>query len=46
LNIALDFFGRLRGEQKFANVPELVAQIKADVETTRQLLSDNVLREA
>jgi riboflavin kinase/FMN adenylyltransferase len=45
LNIALDFFERLRGEQKFAGVPELVAQIKSDVETTRQLLSDNVMRE-
>jgi riboflavin kinase/FMN adenylyltransferase len=46
LNIALDFFDRLRGEQKFANVAELVAQIRSDVETTRQLVSDNVLREA
>ncbi len=45
LNVALDFFDHLRGEQKFASVPELVAQIKADVETTRQLLSDNMLRE-
>jgi riboflavin kinase/FMN adenylyltransferase len=46
LNIALDFFDRLRGEQKFANVAELVAQIRSDVETTRQLVSNNVLREA
>ncbi len=46
LNIALDFFERLRGEQKFANVQELVAQIKSDVETTRQILSDNVMRDA
>ena len=45
LNIALDFFARLRGEQKFAGVQELVAQIKADVETTRTILSDDVLRE-
>jgi riboflavin kinase/FMN adenylyltransferase len=45
LYIALDFFERLRGEQKFASVPELVTQIKSDVETTRQLLSDNVMRE-
>ncbi len=44
LNIALDFIGRLRGEQKFANVQELVAQIKSDVETTRNLLSDEVMR--
>ncbi|NTU62280.1 MAG: hypothetical protein HGB05_02490 [Chloroflexi bacterium] len=46
LNIALDFFERLRGEQKFAGVQELVAQIKSDVETTRSLLNDNVMREA
>jgi len=45
LNIALDFFERLRGEQKFANVQELVAQIKSDVETTRNLLNDNVMRD-
>jgi riboflavin kinase/FMN adenylyltransferase len=44
LNIALDFFERLRGEQKFANVQELVTQIKSDVETTRGLLSDDVMR--
>jgi FAD synthase len=46
LNIALDFFKRLRGEQKFASVAELVAQIRSDVETTRQLVSDNVLHGA
>jgi riboflavin kinase/FMN adenylyltransferase len=45
LNIALDFVARLRGEQRFAGVPELVAQIKADVETTRTILSDDVMRE-
>ncbi len=45
LNLTLDFFERLRGEQKFANVPELVKQIKSDVETTRKLLSDSVMRE-
>lgn len=36
LNIALDFFERLRGEQRFANVPELVAQIRSDVQRVRQ----------
>lgn len=46
LNIALDFLDRLRGEQKFASVQELVTQIKSDVETTRKLLSDQVMREA
>ncbi len=45
LNLALDFFERLRGEQKFAGVPELVVQIRSDIETTRQLLSDNVMRD-
>ncbi len=45
LNIALDFSERLRGEQKFASVPELVTQIKTDVELTRRLLSDHVMRE-
>jgi riboflavin kinase/FMN adenylyltransferase len=45
LNIALDFFERLRGEQKFASVQELVAQIKSDVETTRSLLSNQVMRD-
>ena len=45
LNIALDFFERLRGEQKFASVQALTAQIKSDVETTRSLLSDQVMRD-
>jgi riboflavin kinase/FMN adenylyltransferase len=45
LNIALDFFDRLRGEQKFASVQALVAQIKSDVATTRSLLGDNVMRD-
>jgi riboflavin kinase / FMN adenylyltransferase len=45
LNIALDFFERLRGEQKFAGVQELVAQIKSDVETTRGIVSDGVMHE-
>jgi riboflavin kinase / FMN adenylyltransferase len=44
LNIALDFCERLRGEQKFANVTELVAQIRSDVETTRSLLTESVMR--
>ncbi len=46
LNVTLDFFERLRGEQKFASVPELVAQIKRDIETTRSLLSERMMREA
>ncbi len=46
LNIVLDFFERLRAEQKFANVQELVAQIQSDVETTRGRLTDSVMRAA
>ena len=46
LNVALDFFERLRGEQKFASVPALVTQIKLDVETTRSLIRDDVMRNA
>ncbi len=38
INVALDFIARLRGEQKFAGVQELVAQIKKDVVRTRELL--------
>jgi riboflavin kinase/FMN adenylyltransferase len=45
LNIALDFFDRLRGEQKFASIQELVTQIKSDVETTRGILSERVMRD-
>jgi riboflavin kinase / FMN adenylyltransferase len=45
LNIALDFFDRLRGEQKFASVQELVAQIKSDVKTARGILSDGAMRD-
>lgn len=39
LNLALDFVERLRGEQKFAGVAELVAQIKADVAHTREIMT-------
>jgi riboflavin kinase/FMN adenylyltransferase len=39
LNLALDFVARLRGEQKFAGVPELVAQITTDVAHTREILA-------
>jgi riboflavin kinase/FMN adenylyltransferase len=46
LNLVLDFTKRLRGEQKFAGVQELVTQIRSDVETTRAILSDDVMRNA
>ena len=45
LNLALDFSERLRGEQRFASVQELITQIRSDVETTRALLSDSLMRE-
>lgn len=37
--VSLDFLARLRGEQKFPNVQELVKQIHADIEQARQLLA-------
>lgn len=36
--LALEFAARLRGEQRFAGVPELVAQIERDVASARQVL--------
>jgi riboflavin kinase/FMN adenylyltransferase len=46
LNLALDFGKRLRGEQKFANVSELVAHIKQDVETTRAVMKPAATHQA
>jgi riboflavin kinase/FMN adenylyltransferase len=40
LNVALDFVERLRGEQKFSGIDELVAQIKRDVARTRELVAE------
>lgn len=37
-HIAVDFIARLRGQQRFASVPALVARMDADVEHTRALL--------
>jgi riboflavin kinase/FMN adenylyltransferase len=37
-NITLEFVERLRGEQKFAGVDALVAQIQADIARARQIL--------
>lgn len=36
--LRLHFHARLRGEQRFSSVPELVAQIKRDIQETRQLV--------
>lgn len=38
--VGLSFIARLRGEKKFANIGELVAQIGADAETARRILAD------
>ena len=38
--LRLDFIARLRPEQKFNGVQELIAQIKQDIEHARVLLSD------
>ncbi|CAN5552269.1 bifunctional riboflavin kinase/FAD synthetase [soil metagenome] len=36
--LLLEFVARLRGEQRFANLAELVAQIQADIAQARQIL--------
>jgi riboflavin kinase/FMN adenylyltransferase len=38
-SVRLEFLHRLRGEQKFAGVDELVAQIQADITRAREILS-------
>jgi riboflavin kinase / FMN adenylyltransferase len=37
-NVAVDFHARLRGMERYDRVEDLIAQIKADVEQTRQLM--------
>ncbi len=37
--VGLRFVSRLRGERRFASIDELVAQIRADTETAREVLS-------
>jgi riboflavin kinase/FMN adenylyltransferase len=46
LNLALDFFERLRGEQKFSGIEALVTQIRSDIQRTHELLADDLLRDA
>lgn len=41
LNIALDFVARLRAEEKFSGLDELIAQMKIDIAQTRELLADS-----
>lgn len=38
VNVALDFVTRLRGEQRFPGIDALVAQIRHDIEKTREVL--------
>jgi riboflavin kinase/FMN adenylyltransferase len=40
--LTVEFVARLRGEQRFEAVAELVAQMRRDVETTRELLASGV----
>ncbi|MDE3132507.1 MAG: bifunctional riboflavin kinase/FAD synthetase [Acidobacteriota bacterium] len=40
--LTVEFVARLRGEQRFTAVAELVAQMQRDVETTRELLASGV----
>lgn len=40
--LTVEFVTRLRGEQRFAAVAELVAQMQRDVESTRELLASGV----
>jgi riboflavin kinase/FMN adenylyltransferase len=37
-NIALDFVGRLRGEERFESVDKLIKQIYVDIEQTREII--------
>ena len=41
--VSLRFIARLRGEKRFANVQELVAQIHYDVQQTRELIPTSLL---
>ncbi len=38
-NISLEFVVRLRGEQRFQNVSDLILQIHADIDQTRQIIT-------
>ncbi len=37
--ITLELIARLRGEQRFNNVPDLIQQVHADIEQTRQIIT-------
>ncbi len=38
--ITLEFIARLRGEQRFQNVAELIQQIRLDIDQTREIISN------
>jgi riboflavin kinase/FMN adenylyltransferase len=40
--LTVEFISRLRGEQRFENVTELIEQMQRDVERTRELLASGV----
>ena len=40
--LTMEFIARLRGEQRFESVEELVAQMHRDVDRTRELLASGV----
>lgn len=37
--VSLEFYAYLRGEKRFANVDDLIAQIHADIEQTREIIA-------
>lgn len=44
--LTLDFIARLRPEMKFPNIEALLAQIKQDIASARQILEESTIREA
>jgi riboflavin kinase/FMN adenylyltransferase len=40
--LTVEFVARLRGEERFESVEDLVAQMQRDVETARELLASGV----
>ncbi|MEI7770546.1 MAG: bifunctional riboflavin kinase/FAD synthetase [Chloroflexales bacterium] len=44
-SLSLEFFHRLRGEQKFSGIDALVAQIRSDADAARDLLRDAPTRQ-
>lgn len=40
-HLRVDFISRLRGEQHFPNVQELITQVQRDIERTREIVVIN-----